>query len=124
MRLLPSRLVSIWNGRHVPTNAPGDPRRGVMARIPGKVSVLGCRLNMDVAYQLADHREAFVQRPRSIRIALMVVLSAKHRGRTDRDWGRRAVTRGAFGRGSDRFGIRGIDRERVQKGVERGIHTF
>ena len=70
-------------GRQVPADAPGDPRRSVLDGIPGKVRVAGCRLNLGVAEQLPDHREALSQgqRPRSIRVPLVMnsqILRAGH----------------------------------------------
>ena len=58
----------------IPADAPGDPRRGVLDRIPGKVSVPGGGLHLGMAKQLADHREALAQGRRSgrIRVAWIV----------------------------------------------------
>ena len=71
---LPSGFVSTLNGRQVPTNAPGYPRRGVLNGFPRQVCIPRGRLHLRVTKQLPDHREALTQRqrPRSIRVAEIV----------------------------------------------------
>ena len=60
--------------RPIPTDATGDPRCGVLDRIPGQVSVPRGRLHLRVTEQLTDHREALAQgqRPRSIHVPEVV----------------------------------------------------
>jgi len=55
-------------GDEVPADAPGDPRRGVLDRVPREMSVPRGRLHLCVTEQLPDHREALAQGqcPRSI----------------------------------------------------------
>ena len=54
----------------MPTDAPGDPCRGGLDRVPSQMRVSGGRLNLGMAEQLPDHREALAQgqRPRRIRM--------------------------------------------------------
>ena len=56
-------------GREVPADAPGDPCRGVLDRVPRQMRVAGGRLHLRVTQQLPDHREAFAERQRSRSIA-------------------------------------------------------
>ena len=67
---------AIWKGAstllggEIPADAPGDPCRGVLDRIPRQVRIPGGRLNLLVTQQLPDHREVLIQgqRPRRIRM--------------------------------------------------------
>ena len=65
-----SRLVSIWNGRQVPADAPGNPRHGVLDRIPRQMGVARGRLHLRMTEQFPDHRQALAQgqRPRGRRV--------------------------------------------------------
>ena len=58
-------------GGEVPADTSGDPRRGVLDGVPGKVRVPGCRLHLCVTEQLPDHCEALAQGqgPRRIRVS-------------------------------------------------------
>ena len=62
------------NGRQVPTDAPSDPGRGGLDRIPGKMRVPGSRLHLRMTEQFPDHREALAQgqRPRCIPVPQIV----------------------------------------------------
>ena len=62
------------SGSQALADAPGDPRRGGLDGIPGKVGISGRRLNLGVTEQLADHREALAQgqRPRSKAVSEVV----------------------------------------------------
>ena len=48
-RSLPSGFVSTLNGRQVPADAPGDPCRGGLDRVPRQMRVSGSSLNLGVA---------------------------------------------------------------------------
>ena len=58
-RSLPTGFVDLLNGRQVPADAPGDPRRGVLDRVPCQMRIPGGGLHLRVTEQLSDHREAF-----------------------------------------------------------------
>ena len=46
----------------VPADASGDPRRGVLDRIPGEVCVTRGHLDLRVTQEFSNHREAFAER--------------------------------------------------------------
>ena len=70
MGSLVGRLVCTLNRGRVPGAAAGDPRGSVLDRVPRQMRVPRGGLNLRVAQQLPDHREALAegQRPRSIRV--------------------------------------------------------
>ena len=69
-------------------NAPSDSCGGSLDRVPGQMRVSGGRLNLGMAGQLPDHREAlaYSQCPRGIRAPKDVNPHVVQMGRTQMRW--------------------------------------
>ena len=68
------RRLCVLVVQKVAPDAPGDPGRSVLDRVPRQVRISRGRLHLGVTEQLPDHREDFAQgqRPRSIRMTKVV----------------------------------------------------